>query len=176
MMRFFPLVAFIAFAAALWVGLFRDDKETLRSAFLNEPAPVFSAPKFKAEDEFVSLADFRGGGPVVLNFWASWCGPCIVEHPEITKISKLDGVRVIGMNYKDEEADAQRFLDRYGDPFAAIGVDPKGRTAIDYGVAALPETFVISGDGQVIYKHTGPVRPEDYDEKIRPAIEAARGQ
>jgi len=176
MMRFLPLVAFMALAIALWVGLYREDKETLRSTFLNEPAPVFSNPKFKAEDERVALDDFRNGGPVVLNFWASWCGPCIVEHPEITKLSKLDGVRVVGMNYKDKVNDAQRFLDRYGNPFAAIGVDQKGKTAINYGVVALPETFVLSGNGRVIYKHTGPIGPGDYEEKLLPAIEAARGQ
>ena len=175
MMRFLPLAAFALFAVALWVGLYRDDKETLRSTFLNEPAPAFSAPKFKAENEVVALADFQGGGPLVVNFWASWCGPCITEHPEITKLSKLDGVRVIGINYKDKEADAQRFLERYGNPFAAIGIDQKGRTAIDFGVAALPETFVISADGRVIYKHTGPIGPGDYDGKMLPAIEAAQG-
>ncbi len=174
MMRFVPLIAFTALALALWVGLYRDDRDSLRSTFLDEPAPAFSVPKFKAEGETVSLEGFKGGGPVVLNFWASWCGPCIVEHPEITKLSKLDGVRVIGMNYKDKTADAQRFLDRYGNPFAAIGVDERGRAAIDYGVAALPETFVLSGEGRVIYKHTGPIGPGDYDEKLLPAIEAAR--
>ena len=174
MMRFLPLLAFAAFAAALWVGLYRDDRDALRSAFLDEPAPVFSVPKFMAEGETVSLEGLEGDGPIVLNFWASWCGPCIAEHPEITKLSKLDGVRVLGMNYKDKPADAQRFLNRYGNPFTAIGVDEKGRTAIEYGVAALPETFVISGEGRVIYKHTGPIAPGDYDEKLLPAIEAAR--
>jgi len=133
-----------------------------------------SVPKFKAEGETVSLEQMKGEGPVVLNFWASWCGPCIVEHPEITKLSKLDGVRVFGINYKDKPADAQRFLDRYGDPFTAIGVDEKGRAGIEYGVTALPETFVLNGEGRVIYKHTGPIGPGDYDEKLLPAIEAAR--
>jgi len=104
MMRFLPLLAFAAFAAALWVGLYRDDRDALRSAFLDEPAPVFSVPKFMAEGETVSLEGLEGDGPIVLNFWASWCGPCIAEHPEITKLSKLDGVRVLGMNYKDKPA------------------------------------------------------------------------
>ena len=174
MMRFFPLLAFAAFAAVLTIGLFREDRDVLRLTFLAEPAPAFSVPKYKAEDETVSLEEMKGEGPVVLNFWASWCGPCIVEHPEITKLSKLDGVRVFGINYKDKPDDAQRFLDRYGNPFTEIGVDEKGRAAIEYGVVALPETFVINGEGQVIYKHTGPINPGDYDEKLLPAIEAAR--
>ena len=176
MMRFVPLLAFAGLAFALWVGLYRDDRDSLRSTFLDQPAPDFSIPMYRAEDEIFSLAAMAGEGPAVLNFWASWCGPCIAEHPEITKLSKLDGVRVFGINYKDKPADAQRFLDRYGNPFTAIGVDEKGRAAIEYGVAALPETFVLSGDGRVIYKHTGPIGPGDYDEKLLPAIEAARGQ
>jgi len=174
MMRFLPLLAFAALAAALAIGLFRDDRDVLRSTFLDEPAPSFSVPKYKAEGETVSLDSMKGEGPVVLNFWASWCGPCIVEHPEITKLSKLNGVRVFGINYKDKAVDAQRFLDRYGDPFTAIGVDEKGRAGIEYGVTALPETFVLNGEGRVIYKHTGPIGPGDYDEKLLPAIEAAR--
>ena len=174
MMRFLPLVAFAALAAALAVGLFRGERDVLRSTFLDEPAPVFSVPKYKAEGETVSLEGMKGEGPVVLNFWASWCGPCIVEHPEITKLSKLEGVRVFGINYKDKTDDAQRFLDRYGNPFTEIGVDEKGRAAIEFGVAALPETFVINAEGRVIYKHTGPIGPGDYDEKLLPAIEAAR--
>lgn len=174
MMRFLPLLAFLALAAALWIGLFREDKEALRSTFLDRPAPVFEAPIFEAPDETLSLEAMKGDGPAVLNFWASWCGPCIVEHPEITKLSKLEGVRVFGINYKDKPVDARRFLDRYGNPFTAIGLDEKGRVAIEYGIAALPETFVISGDGRVIYKHTGPISPGDYEEKLLPAIEAAR--
>jgi len=174
MMRFLPLLAVVALLLVFTIGLFREDRDVLRSTFLDEPAPVFSVPKYKAKGEEVSLAQMKGGGPVVLNFWASWCGPCIVEHPEITKLSKLDGVRVFGINYKDKTDDAQRFLDRYGNPFTEIGVDEKGRAAIEYGVAALPETFVINGEGRVIYKHTGPIGPGDYDEKLLPAIEAAR--
>jgi len=174
MMRFMPLIAFAALAVALAIGLFREDRDVLRSTFLDEPAPVFSVPKFKAEGETVSLDGIKGGGPVVLNFWASWCGPCIAEHPEITRLSKLDGVQVVGMNYKDKTEDAQRFLTRYGDPFTTIGVDEKGRAGIEYGVTALPETFVLNGAGRVIYKHTGPIGPGDYEEKLLPAIEAAR--
>ena len=176
MMRFLPLLAFAVLAVALWVGLYREDQEALRSTFLDEPAPTFEVPLYGAADETLSLASMTGEGPAVLNFWASWCGPCIVEHPEITKLSKLDGVRVFGINYKDKPEDAQRFLDRYGNPFTAIGVDKRGRAAIEYGVAALPETFVISGEGKVIYKHTGPIGPGDYENKLLPAIEAARGE
>lgn len=174
MMRFLPLMAFAVLTVALGIGLFRGDRDVLRSTFLDEPAPVFSVPKYQAEGETVSLEQMKGDGPFVLNFWASWCGPCIVEHPEITKLSKLDGVRVFGINYKDKPADAQRFLDRYGNPFTEIGVDEAGRAAIEYGVAALPETFVINGEGRVIYKHVGPINPGDFDEKLLPAIEAAR--
>lgn len=174
MMRWVPIAVFALLGVALWVGLYREDRDVLRSTLLSEAARPFELPRLMEEGETFTQEDMKSDGPVVLNFWATWCPPCIAEHPEIMRISKLDGVKVFGINHQDNLEKAQRFLTRRGNPFTAVGFDPKGRTYIDYGVTAMPETFVMSGDGTVLYKHVGPINPGDFEEKILPAIERAR--
>ena len=174
MMRWLPLAAFAALAVALFVGLFREDRDTLRSTLLDKPAPAFSLPSLTDPEKTVTDADLRGDGPVILNFWASWCGPCRVEHPKLMEMAEIPDVRVIGVNYDRKREDGLAFLKRLGDPFTAVGIEKKRKVWIDYGVAALPETFVISGNGRIVYKHVGPINPGELEEKILPAIEAAR--
>lgn len=174
MKRFIPVALFVALAGVMaWGLLIREDRDALRSTFIEKPAPDFVLPKLLTEGETVSIADLKGDGPVVVNFWASWCGPCRVEHPELVKLAE-EGVRVVGINYQNEPDDAKNFLDRLGNPFEVVGVDKSGRTGIEYGVAALPETFVLDENGIILYKHVGPINPGELDGKIRPAIEAAR--
>lgn len=174
MKRFIPVAIFIGLAAIMaWGLLWRGDKETLRSTFIEKPAPDFALPKLMTSGETLTVADLKGDGPVVVNFWASWCAPCRIEHPELVKLAG-EGVRVVGINYKNDPEDAKKFLDGLGNPFEAVGVDESGRTGIAYGVAALPETFVLDADGTILYKHVGPINPGELDGKIRPAIEAAR--
>ena len=83
-----------------------------------------------------------------MNFWASWCVPCVQEHPLLVALKERTGVRVYGVNYKDQAAAARRFLGRYGNPFSAVGVDGNGRAAIEWGVYGMPETFVVNGKGR----------------------------
>jgi len=174
MRAFIPVAIFVMLAVVMaWGLLWRGDRDALRSTFIEKPAPDFALPKLLAEDETVSIEDLKGNGPVVVNFWASWCAPCRVEHPELVKLAN-EGVRVVGINYKDDDEKAKRFLEGLGNPFEAVGVDETGRTGITYGVAGLPETFVLDADGTILYKHVGPINPGELDEKIRPAIEAAR--
>ncbi len=174
MKRFLPVALFVFLAAVMaWGLLWRGDKEALRSTFIEKPAPDFALPRLLAGDETLTVADLKGDGPVVVNFWASWCAPCRVEHPELVKLA-AEGVRVVGINYKNEPEDAKMFLNRLGNPFEAVGVDESGRTGIRYGVAALPETFVLDAEGTIVYKHVGPINPGELDGMIRPAIEAAR--
>ncbi len=108
----------------------------------------------------MSAADLRGPfpAPVVVNFWASWCVPCIVEHPQLMRL-KRDGVPVFGINYKDKPADAAAFLARHGDPFARLGRDEPGRVAIDWGVYGVPETYLIDRQGIIRWRYAGPSRP-----------------
>lgn len=174
MNRFLPVIAFVALVAVMaWGLLIREDRDRLPSAFIEKPAPDFALPMLADPDTMLTAADLKGDGPVVLNFWASWCAPCRIEHPELVKLSE-EGVRVIGINFRDEPEKAQAFLRRLGNPFEAVGVDESGRAGIEYGVIALPETFILDGDGTIVYKHVGPINPGELDGKIRPAIEAAR--
>src|SRR5690606_19180578 len=116
-----------------------------------------------------------GGGEVrVVNFWASWCVPCVTEHPMLVELVARTGVPLYGVNYKDQADSARRFLGRYGNPFTAVGVDPLGRGAIDWGVYGMPETFVIAADGSIAYKHVGPITEASLREQLIPAIEKAR--
>jgi cytochrome c biogenesis protein CcmG, thiol:disulfide interchange protein DsbE len=110
----------------------------------------------------------------VVNFWASWCAPCVQEHPLLIELKRRTGVRLYGINYKDQTAAARRFLGRYGNPFKAVGVDSDGRAAIEWGVYGMPETFVVNGEGRIVYKHVGPISPEALETKLIPAIAAAR--
>ena len=113
-------------------------------------------------------ADLAAGQVSVVNFWASWCVPCVQEHPLLVALKERTGVRLYGVNYKDQAAAARRFLGRYGNPFAAVGVDGDGRAAIEWGVYGMPETFVVDGKGRIAYKHVGPISAETLETKIIP--------
>jgi cytochrome c biogenesis protein CcmG/thiol:disulfide interchange protein DsbE len=108
----------------------------------------------------------------VVNVFASWCGPCRLEHPQLLELAGDDRIRLVGINYKDVTANAVRFLDELGNPYAAIGVDDRGRAAIDWGVYGVPETFIVDADGVIRYKHIGPIDADALDSTIRPAIDA----
>jgi cytochrome c biogenesis protein CcmG/thiol:disulfide interchange protein DsbE len=110
----------------------------------------------------------------VVNFWASWCGPCVEEHPLLVRLSGDPDIKLYGVNYKDQAVNARRFLGRYGNPFTAVGVDANGRAAIDWGVYGMPETFVVDGRGVIAYKHVGPLTSKSLAAQLLPAIEAAK--
>jgi cytochrome c biogenesis protein CcmG/thiol:disulfide interchange protein DsbE len=118
------------------------------------------------------VADLTASGVKLVNFWASWCGPCRAEHPLLEALS-AEGVPVIGVNYKDTPENALGFLAELGDPYAKIGADESGRTGLDWGIYGVPETFVIGPDGTVVMRFPGPISPNVLEKRIRPAMEAA---
>lgn len=170
-----PLALFIGLAALLFVGL-QGDPQELPSVLVGKPAPDFALGIIGAPESPAGLskADLMTGETIVLNVWASWCGPCRVEHPILMDIAKAGVVPLYGLNYKDKPADAQRFLDQLGNPYAKIGTDTTGRVGIDFGVYGVPETFVINGKGEIVYKHVGPIDRQSWQSKIEPAIRASR--
>jgi cytochrome c biogenesis protein CcmG, thiol:disulfide interchange protein DsbE len=177
-----PLVIFAVIAALFALALKSGDPSRLPSALIGRAAPGVSLPPLEGLSDGAnpvggfSTAELAGKGRVsVVNFWASWCGPCVQEHPLLVALKERTGVPLYGVNYKDQAANARRFLDRYGNPFTAVGVDGNGRAAIEWGVIAMPETFVVDGKGVVVFKHTGPISPEALETRLIPAIRAAEG-
>ncbi|KNG95376.1 DsbE family thiol:disulfide interchange protein [Pseudaestuariivita atlantica] len=166
-----PPILFAAFAATAYFGMTRDGVNTLPSQAEGQPAPAVLAEPFTGEPGFDD-ADLRDGKVKIVNFWASWCAPCRVEHPILTRLAE-EGVPIYGVNYKDSPANATGFLAELGNPYVGLKADPKGRMAIEWGVYGLPETFVLSGDGTVILRFAGPVTSRVLEETVRPALETA---
>jgi cytochrome c biogenesis protein CcmG/thiol:disulfide interchange protein DsbE len=176
-----PLAIFAVLAAIFAFALRSGDPSKLPSALIGKHVPAIElAPVEGLTDAGHPVGGFAGadlakGQVSVVNFWASWCLPCVQEHPLLVALKERTGVRVYGVNYKDQPAAARRFLGRYGNPFVAVGVDGNGRAAIEWGVYGMPETFVVNGRGEIVYKHVGPITPEALESKIMPAIRAAQG-
>lgn len=168
-----PLAVFLVVLGFLAVGLQLKPRE-VPSPFIGKAAPAFSLPRLDAPDQMMSTQDMRGK-VWVLNVWASWCGPCQVEHPHITALARQSGVPVLGLNYKDKTADAVGWLKRFGDPYMATLVDAKGLTGIEWGVYGVPETFVIDKGGVIRHKHVGPISADDVRETLLPLLKKLGG-
>ncbi|HPG03242.1 MAG TPA: DsbE family thiol:disulfide interchange protein [Beijerinckiaceae bacterium] len=162
-----PVAAAIAIGTLFAWGFTRDPK-TLPSAMIHKPIPTFDLPPVKGRALGLSSKNLRGEVSLV-NVFASWCVECRIEHPLVMQL-KARGVTVHGLNYKDRPDDAARWLDKLGDPYVRTGADASGRVAIDWGVYGVPETFVVSSDGLIAYKHVGPLSQELLDETIIPLI------
>ncbi|MSP43857.1 MAG: DsbE family thiol:disulfide interchange protein [Alphaproteobacteria bacterium] len=170
--RFIPLITVALLAVLLFAGLALDPK-IVPSALIDKPVPPFDLPPLPGKEPGLIAANLARGGISLVNVWASWCGPCRIEHPQLMEIAKIGKLHMIGLNYKDDPANALAFLKQLGDPYETVGADRKGRIAIEWGVYGVPETFLIDGRGHIVMKHVGPLRPEDIPEKILPAIKAA---
>lgn len=176
-----PVVIFGVMALIFAMALRSGDPSKLPSALIGKAAPVVDLPPVPelvgARGEPVpgfTTAALTTGQPTVVNFWASWCAPCVQEHPLLVEIVKRTGVKLHGVNYKDQPVAARRFLGRYGNPFTTVGQDVNGRAAIEWGVYGMPETFVIDGKGTIVYKHVGPITPETLESRMLPAIARAK--
>lgn len=169
-----PPAIFAAFAVLAGIGMFREDKDALPSAREGQPAPPVVLTELPGKTPFTD-ADLRDGEVKLVNYWASWCAPCRVEHPHLETLAD-EGLRIYGINYKDDPANALGFLEELGDPYTAIGADVSGRMALDWGVYGVPETYVIDGDGTIILRFAGPVTARVMEKTLRPALEKAAGR
>jgi len=173
-----PLIVFLALAALFWLRLDDGDPSRIPSALIGHPAPQTSLPPLQgllsngAQVPGLDPTTFKGKISVV-NVWASWCVPCHDEAPLLTELAKDNRLQLIGINYKDAPDNAQRFLGRYGNPFASVGVDGNGRAAIEWGVYGVPETFIVGRDGKIAYKLVGPITPDNIGSALMAEIDKA---
>ncbi|WP_322514994.1 DsbE family thiol:disulfide interchange protein [Rhodopseudomonas palustris] len=176
-----PLLVFAGLAALFWIRLGDRDISRIPSALIGREVPPTVLPPLDdlardgAAVPGLDPALFSGKVSVV-NVWASWCVPCHDEAPILTALGDDKRIQIVGINYKDKPDNARRFLGRYGNPFAAVGVDANGRAAIEWGVYGVPETFVVGRDGRIAYKLVGPITPDNLDKVLKPEIEKALGK
>lgn len=174
-----PLALFLALAALFYARLGAGDPSEVPSALIGKPVPDFrldaigGLTRDGAAVPGLSTADLAKGVSVV-NVFASWCAPCRAEHPLLTELADDRRIRLYGLNYKDADDQALRFLNGLGNPYAAVGADRKGRVGIDWGVYGVPETFVVS-DGRIVAKLVGPLTPGRISTELKPAIDKALG-
>lgn len=169
-----PPAIFIALASLFYVGMFREGKDELASVFIGKPAPqIETAAQLPCFDPVVQ-SDLANGNVTLVNFWASWCPPCRAEHPKLLELAKDH--TIIGVNFKDTARASTSYLNDNGNPFKGVAFDPKGRTAIDWGVTAPPETFILDGDGMVLYRFAGPLIGSDFEQRFLPQLNKALGQ
>ncbi|WP_333832634.1 DsbE family thiol:disulfide interchange protein [Rubrimonas sp.] len=175
--RFAPLIIFLGLAGIfggylIATNFFGYQRDALPSALIDKPAPITELPPLFAGGQGITEAALRAPGVKLVNVWASWCGPCRAEHPILMEL-QAEGLTILGMNHRDAPEQATAFLRDLGDPYSAIGVDRTGRASVEWGVYGVPETFVVDGEGRIVFKHVGPIQRRDLETRLRPAIEAA---
>jgi cytochrome c biogenesis protein CcmG, thiol:disulfide interchange protein DsbE len=174
-----PLLIFAGLAAIFWSQLDsgRNISE-IPSALIGTKAPSLDLPPLEGATfkgaAMPALNDAAIRGKLTLvNVWASWCVPCREENPIILELAKDPRLTVVGINYKDQTDNALRFLGELGNPFSAVGIDPRGKAAIDWGVYGIPESYLVDAQGTIVYKRVGPFDGKSLKEGLYPAIEKA---
>lgn len=166
---FIPLAILAGLAVLLYVGLGMDPRR-VPSPLIGKPAPAFSLPTLEGRDKRISPKDLDGQ-VWLLNVWASWCVACRVEHPLLNELASRNLLPMVGLNYKDEHADAVQWLNQRGDPYSVVAVDADGRVGIDWGVYGVPETFIVDKRGVIRHKHIGPIDAKALQDEILPMIQ-----
>lgn len=171
---FLPLILFAGLVVLFLFRFKAGDPSTLPSALLGKGVPQFSLQAVEGlEQPGFSTADFKAGKVALVNVFASWCAPCHQEHPLLMGLAKDTRFALYGINQKDKPENARRFLGKLGNPYARVGADVDGRASIEWGVYGVPETFVVSGDGRILYRHVGPITEQSLKTKLMPEIEKA---
>ncbi len=164
-----PLVGFVALAAYFFYGLSSGyNPELLPSALIDKPAPQFQLAGLNGAMPLTNQ-DFTGQ-VVFVNFFASWCAPCREESPILMDLARRNVIQLYGIAYKDKPADATKYLKEYGDPYRHVGVDETGRTAINFGVYGVPETYAIDRNGHIRWRFVGPLTPQAVQSQLMPLL------
>lgn len=165
-----PFIILFALLGILWRELFYAKPSELPSALIGEAVPNFQLTNLFQPQKIFTPKDFVGQ-VALLNVWATWCYACSLEQPMLMKIKNQYQIKIYGIDYKDDVEDAKKWLQKYGNPFVITGNDKHGDVAIDLGVYGTPETFVISPQGNIIYRHIGAIDQKNWDEVIYPLIQ-----
>lgn len=165
-----PLALFLALAVALFLQLTRnaqgDDPQALESALLGKPLPALSLPLLEKPQQVIALHKLSERGPLLLNVWATWCPTCHAEHRFLNQLA-AEGVRVVGLNYKDDRRKAISWLEELGNPYALSLYDGDGMAGMELGVYGAPETFLIDAEGKVRYRLAGAMTPEVWETQVK---------
>lgn len=164
---FVPLILFVCLAVILWYGIGSSQKPRA-SALISTPFPEFTLKGLDNPSEQYSSTMFKGHVTLV-NVWGSWCPTCVQEMPQLLQLQQR-GVRIVGVDYKDDRQDADQFLNNYGDPFQSIIADPSGSLGFNLGVYGAPESFIVDSNGVIRYHHTGYITPQDVNSVIMPTL------
>jgi cytochrome c biogenesis protein CcmG/thiol:disulfide interchange protein DsbE len=168
-----PLAGFLAVAVVLGIALKRSPdagQAFVKSALIGKPAPQFTLPGLTPDAPPVTMAQFQGRWTLV-NVWGTWCAECHIEHPVLLDIQREGKVAILGLDYKDDDAAALRWLEELGNPYDAVAADREGRAAIDFGVYGAPETFLVDPQGIIRHKQVGAVSREMWQRDFLPLIE-----
>jgi cytochrome c biogenesis protein CcmG/thiol:disulfide interchange protein DsbE len=158
--RFLPAVFVVLIVAAMVWRLANPPDTNVESKMIGLPVPEFAAVEALPEKPTLTSGDLADGKPKLVNFFASWCGPCAVEAPMLAELHR-QGVAIVGIAVRDRPEDLRRFLYENGDPFARIGADPQSKLQLAFGSAGVPETFVVDGRGIIRMEHIGPIEQDD---------------
>ena len=169
-----PPLIFAGFVALAFVGMYRDDPNGIPSTLVGQQAPGVPERGLVGFEQ-TTPEDLIAGEVTLVNFWASWCPPCRAEHPRLLEM-EAEGINIIGMNFKDTERAATRYLINDDNPFSSVSFDPDGRNAIDWGVTAPPETFILDAEGTILFRFAGPLVGSDYEQRFLPQLQAAQGE
>ncbi|MHA1565824.1 MAG: DsbE family thiol:disulfide interchange protein [Alphaproteobacteria bacterium] len=166
-----PVIAFVALAAIFSTRLDGTrDPSLLPSVLIDKPAPVFNLPALTGQQDIpgIATADLTGQVTIV-NIFASWCVPCLAEHPLISRLAE-DGVTIFGINYRDKDPAALRWLAKHGNPYTRIGADRDARASLEWGVTGVPETFILDATGRIRHKYSGPLTPAIIEQELLPIL------
>lgn len=167
---FIPLLAFLGLVAVFTTQLVKntegDDPTKLESVLIGKQVPEFRLEDLAEPGKLYDQSVFKGE-PLLLNVWATWCPTCYAEHQYLNKLAS-DGVKIIGLNYKDQRDKAVKWLNELGNPYLISLFDGSGMLGLDLGVYGAPETFLIDSDGVIRYRHVGDVNPTNWKDTLQP--------
>ena len=165
-----PLVAFATLAAWFWMGLAPNrDPSLVPSVMIDKPVPAFDLAPLVAGKPGLKSDELKGR-VTLINFFASWCVPCRAEAPLLMDLAKDKRVELDGIAYKNKPGDTEAFLAELGNPFTRVVVDDTGRTAIDFGVYGVPESYLVDKDGVIRFREAGPLTPDVIETQLKPLL------